>query len=265
MEYFSFFNDSSYRALIQIYLFIVGAVIGSFLNVCIHRIPLKKSIVIPGSGCPRCGHIIRWYQNIPLLSYIWLRGRCANCTEPISIVYPFVELLTAVFYVLLYRYFRISIPFFIYAFFGSITIILIFIDYYHRLLPHVLTFPGIIVGLATSFVNPLLRPMDSLIGIFLGGLIPLVTLLLYKWIRKREGMGHGDIVMLAMVGAFLGWHQVFLVLFFSSLIGSLAGILIILILRKESNYMLPFGTFIGVVALAAIFWGPRLWNFYFAR
>lgn len=265
MQQFGFLNDPSYRILIQIYLFLIGAVIGSFLNVCIHRIPLEKSIIHPRSGCPRCGTIIPWYYNIPILSYLWLRGKCATCKEPISIVYPFVELLTAVFYVLLFCYFGISIPFFIYAFFGSITIVLLFIDSFHRLLPHVLTFPGIVVGLATSFVNPFLRPLDSLIGVAVGGLIPLITLLLYQWIRKQEGMGHGDVVMLAMVGAFLGWRQVLLVLFASSLIGSLVGMLLILVFRRKSDYMLPFGTFIGIAALAAIFWGPRLWNFYFAR
>lgn len=265
MQHFAFLNDPSYRPLIQIYLFIIGAVIGSFLNVCIHRIPLEKSIVTPRSGCPRCGAIIPWYYNVPILSYLWLRGQCHNCKQPISPLYPFVELLNAVFYVLLFRYFGISIPFFVYAIFGSITIVLIFIDYYHRLLPHVLTIPGILIGIVSSFVNPLIRPLDSLIGVAVGGLVPLVTLLLYKWIRKREGMGHGDIVMLAMVGAFLGWHQVLIVLFFSSLLGSLVGIVMILILRKDSNYMLPFGTFIGMAALAAIFWGPRLWNIYFNR
>jgi leader peptidase (prepilin peptidase)/N-methyltransferase len=265
MHNLEFLNDPSYRPFLQLYIFVVGAVVGSFLNVCIHRIPASKSIVSPGSGCPRCGASIPWYYNIPVLSYIWLRGRCANCKEPISITYPFVELLNALFYVFLYRRFGISIPFFIYAFFVSTTIILIFIDYYHHLLPHVLTFPGIAVGLATSFVNPFLRPLDSLIGILLGGIVPLITLVLYKWVRKREGMGHGDIIMLAMVGAFLGWRQVLLVLFFSSMMGSLVGVLMILVFRRGRDYMLPFGTFIGIAALGAIFWGPGIWSLYFSR
>jgi leader peptidase (prepilin peptidase) / N-methyltransferase len=265
MQAFAFLNDPSYRPLIQVYLFLAGAVIGSFLNVCIHRIPLQKSVVTPRSGCPRCGAGIPWYHNIPILSYLWLRGRCRNCKQPISLSYPLVELLTAVLYVLLFRYFGISVSFFIYAFFASLVIILVFTDYNHRLLPHVITFPGIVIGLVLSFFNPLIRPVDSVMGVLIGGVIPLLTLLLYKWVRKKEGLGHGDIVMLAMVGAFLGWHQVLLVLFFSSLVGSLIGGLLILFFRRRSDYMLPFGTFIGMAALAAIFWGPRLWNLYFSR
>jgi len=248
--------------LFEIYLFVVGLVIGSFLNVCIHRIPIRKSIVTPRSRCPRCEALIPWYHNVPLLSYLWLRGRCAYCKERISPIYPIVELTTGILFLLLYIYFGISISFLIYGFFGCILIVLTVIDYYHRLLPAKLTFPGIALGLATSFVNPYLSPVQSLLGVVVGGLVPLFALVLYKLVRKREGLGHGDVVMLAMVGAYLGWQQVLLVLFFSSLLGSLIGGLFILVLRKGSDYLLPYGTFIGAAALPAIFWGPHVWNLY---
>ncbi len=251
--------------LFEIYFFVVGLIIGSFLNVCIHRIPIHQSIVTPRSRCPRCNTLIRWYDNVPLLSYLWLRGRCANCKERISPVYPIVELTTGILFLLLYKYFGISISFLIYGIFGCIVIVLTVIDYYHRLLPAKLTFPGIALGLGASFVNPYLTPVESLLGVVVGGLVPLFALILYKLVRKREGLGHGDVVMLAMVGAYLGWQQVLLVLFFSSLLGSLIGGLFILVLRKGSDYLLPYGTFIGAVALPAIFWGPLIWNMYVVR
>jgi leader peptidase (prepilin peptidase)/N-methyltransferase len=255
-----FFSDPVIGPIIQVYFFLVGLIIGSFLNVCIYRVPLHKSIVTPRSGCPQCGTIIRWYHNIPLLSYLLLRGRCANCGARISPVYPLIELITGLLFLFLYREFGISIPFFIYAVFGCITIVLICIDYYHRLLPAVITLPGLAIGVLTSFVNPFITPKDSLLGILVGGILPIAAMWIYKLVRKREGLGHGDIVMLAMVGAFLGWQQVLLVLFFSSLIGSIIGGLIIVVFRKGSDFMLPYGTFIGATAIPAIFWGPYIWS-----
>lgn len=249
--------------LVLSYLFAVGTVIGSFLNVCIYRIPHKMSIVSPRSSCPNCHRRIPWYYNLPILSYVWLRGRCAYCKHWISPVYPFVELLTGVYFVFLLICFGPFVPFLIYAVFGCMTIALIFIDYYHKLLPAVITFPGVALGFASSFINPYLNPWQSGLGIVLGGLLPITVLVVYKWIRKREGMGHGDIVMLAMVGAFLGWKMVFLVLLFSSLLGTVVGLLIIVTMKKGSDFALPFGTFIGAVALIAVFLGRWIWKYYF--
>ncbi len=257
-----YFDNPSFFPLFEIYFFVVGLVIGSFLNVCIHRIPIHKSIVASRSRCPRCDALIPWYRNVPLLSYLWLRGKCANCKERISPVYPIVELITGILLLLLYFNFGISIPFLIYGLFGCITIVLTVIDYHHRLLPAKLTFPGIALGVASSFVNPFLTPLESLVGVVVGGLVPLFALIVYKLVRKREGLGHGDVVMLAMVGAYLGWQQVLLVLFFSSLLGSLIGGLFILVFRKGSDYLLPYGTFIGAAALPAIFWGEQVWHLY---
>jgi leader peptidase (prepilin peptidase)/N-methyltransferase len=258
-----FFTDPAVSLWAHIYFFLVGSVVGSFLNVCIYRIPLKQSIVTPRSRCPHCEQLIPWYYNIPVLSYFWLRGRCAYCGESISPVYPLVEFIAAVFFLFLYRHFGVSLSFLIYALFGCSMIILICIDYFHKLLPAVITFPGIAVGLLSSFVNPFVTPVESLVGFLVGGLLPLLVLWIYRIIRKREGLGHGDIVMLAMVGTFLGWKQVLLVLFFSSLIGSLLGGLVIVLFHKGRDYMLPYGSFIGAAALPLIFWGEKIWSLYF--
>lgn len=244
------------------YVFAFGAVVGSFLNVLIYRVPLGMSIIRPRSSCPNCGRKISWYYNIPVLSYLWLRGRCAHCKHWISPVYPFVELLTATYFLMLLYYYGPHIAFLIYAVFGCIMITLIFIDYYHRLLPRVITFPAVVLGFASSFINPYINPVQSALGLVVGGLLPTLVLLLYKWIRKREGMGHGDIVMLAMVGAFLGWKMVFLVILVSSLLGVLVGTVVIYAMKKGADFPLPFGSFIGAVALAAVFWGRMLWNLY---
>jgi leader peptidase (prepilin peptidase)/N-methyltransferase len=247
----------------EIYLFLVGLVVGSFLNVCIYRIPLKQSLLRPRSHCPSCNQMIRWYQNIPLFSYLVLRGRCSNCKTKISPVYPFVELITAVLFVMLWRFFGPTIPFLIYIVFSCIMIVLIFIDFYHQILPHRITFPGIVLGFASSFVNPYVKPIESALGILVGGLLPLLVLIVYKWIRKKEGLGHGDVFMLALIGAFLGWRQVLVVLFLSSLVGSLIGLFIIFIWKKGSDFALPYGTFLGAAALFALFFGRFLWMAYF--
>jgi leader peptidase (prepilin peptidase)/N-methyltransferase len=264
MSEFYFPADATFHNVLLFYYFAIGSVVGSFLNVCIYRIPLGQSIVRPRSRCPRCGRMIRWYHNVPVISYLLLRGRCASCGERISPVYPLVEILTAVLFLLLFNFFGISFAFFIYALFGCAVIVLIFVDYYHRLLPAVITFPGVALGLLLSFINPFVKPLESIEGVALGAFLPTAALIAYKWIRKKEGLGHGDIVMLAMVGAFLGWQGVIMVLFFSSLVGSVVGLFLIGVLKKPTDFMLPFGSFIGAAALPAIFWGRALWFLYFS-
>jgi leader peptidase (prepilin peptidase) / N-methyltransferase len=257
-----YFDDPFFGPLVQVYIFIIGAIVGSFLNVCIYRIPLDQSIVTPRSRCPKCGTLIPWYHNVPILSFVWLRGKCFQCGNPISPVYPFVEFLTAILFLLLYRYFGISVLFFIYAYFGCSIIVLIFVDYYHRLLPAVVTYPAILIGILSSFLNPYIGPKESLLGVLLGAGILLVVYFFYKFVRKKDGLGEGDIVMLAMVGAFLGWQNVLLVLFLSSLGGSLVGFVFIFFLKKGTDFLYPYGTFIGAAALPAIFWGEYVWNLY---
>lgn len=244
------------------YVFVLGAIVGSFLNVLIYRIPAGKSIVRPRSFCPNCERKIPWYHNIPVLSYIWLRARCAYCRHWISPVYPFVELLTGFYFLMLFSYYGPHPAFLVYAVFGCAMIALIFIDYYHRLLPRVITFPALALGFASSFVNPYINPLQSALGIVLGGLLPTLVLVLYKWIRKKEGMGHGDIILLAVVGAFLGWKMVFLVILVSSLLGVIIGGIAVFAMKKGADFPLPFGSFIGAVALAAVFWGRYIWKLY---
>jgi len=204
--------------------------------------------------------VIPWYCNIPLLSYIFLLGKCKFCKTGISPVYPLVELMTALLALFLFRRYGLYRPFLIYLYFGCAMIVLMFIDYYHRLLPDRITLSGVVIGFAVSFVNPDLGPLQSAIGIALGGLLPTLVFLLYKWIRKKEGMGQGDIKMLAMVGAFLGWKRLLLVLFASSLVGSIVGLLGMLIFRKTSHFEWPFGTFIAIAAIAAVFWSSFVWS-----
>jgi leader peptidase (prepilin peptidase)/N-methyltransferase len=156
-----------------------------------------------------------------------------------------------------------TIPFLIYALFACIMIVLIFIDFYHQILPHRITFPGIALGFASSFVNRYVTPVESALGILVGGILPFVVLVVYKWIRKKEGLGHGDVFMLALIGAFLGWRQVLIVLFLSSLVGSIIGLFIIFFWKKTSDFALPYGTFLGAAALFAIFFGRFLWTAYF--
>jgi leader peptidase (prepilin peptidase)/N-methyltransferase len=199
---------------------------------------------------------------VPVLSYLWLRGKCFHCGARISPVYPLVEILTALLFLLLYRYFGISVPFFIYAYFGCSIIILIFVDYYHRILPAVITYPAILIGFLSSFLNPFIGPRDSILGLALGAGILLAVYLFYKFVRKKDGLGEGDIVMLAMVGAYLGWQNALLVLFVSSLLGSLTGFISIVFLKKGTDFLYPYGSFIGAAALPAIFWGEYVWNLY---
>ena len=251
------------RPILQIYNFLIGLVVGSFLNVCIHRIPNNLSLVRPRSSCPNCKAPIRWYHNIPVLSYLLLRGRCANCKTRISPIYPIVELLTGVVFVLLFRKYGWTPLFLIYAILACSLIVLMWIDVLHRLLPDIITLTGIVIGFACSFFNPEVGWKSSLLGILIGGAVPTIVLLAYKWIRKKEGMGHGDIKMLAMIGAFLGWRQVLFVLFASSLLGSIIGLSLMWLTHKDADYEWPFGTYIAIAALVAIFYGGYIWSAYF--
>lgn len=261
VELLSLFSDPALQPLFRVYFFLCGLVTGSFLNVCIYRIPLGISVVTPRSRCPHCNTIIRWYHNIPVLSYLALRGKCHNCKAKISPIYPLVELLTGCIFLFTFMKFGLSRSFFIYLYFCCCMILLMFIDFNHRILPDVLTLSGIVLGFAASFFTDL-GWLGSLKGILLGGAMPAFALLMYKWIRKKEGMGHGDIKMLAMVGAFLGWNQVFLVMLLSSILGSIVGIGGMLIFRKDSDFEWPFGTFIAIAAIFAVFYGPLIWHYY---
>jgi leader peptidase (prepilin peptidase)/N-methyltransferase len=237
-----------------------GLVIGSFLNVCIYRLPLKKSIVWPASRCTDCDTPIQPYDNIPVVSYVALRGRCRACNAPISVKYPIIEALTGALFLAAYFMFE---PPVLYQrlVFGCAMIVLFVIDLEHRILPDIITLPGILLGFALSFIMP---PgwFDSLIGIILGGGSLWLIGEVYFRLRHEEGMGFGDVKMLAMIGAFLGWKLMLLTLILSSFLGSVIGLGMIAIRLGDLKYALPFGSFLAIGAICASAVGDRIVNWY---
>ena len=242
--------------------FILGAVIGSFLNVCIYRIPAGESIVHPPSRCPACGAGIRWHQNVPILSYILLRGRCAACRVRISPRYPLVEALSGLLFALVFFHFGFQWATHVYWLFAASLIVITFIDLDHQIIPDVISLPGIVVGFICSFAVPRLSWSDSLIGILVGGGSLYLVAVGYELLTKKEGMGGGDIKLLAMIGAFLGWQAVLPVIFLSSFVGSLVGVPIMLLKKADSKLAIPFGPFLAAAALFYLFWGPPLIRWY---
>lgn len=242
--------------------FVLGAIIGSFLNVCIYRIPEGLSVVSPPSSCPKCGHRIRWYENIPILSYLFLLGRCSSCRVKISFRYPAIEALTGILFVLVLYYFGFSTATLIYWLFVAALVVITFIDLDHQIIPDVISLPGIPVGFACSFFIPWLPWLDSLLGILLGGGILFAVAWLYEVLAKREGMGGGDIKLLAMMGAFLGWKAVLPVIFIASLVGTLVGVPVMVLQKQDSRLAIPFGPFLALAALIYLFWGEQIIYWY---
>lgn len=233
---------------------IFGAMVGSFLNVCIFRLPKEESIIWPGSHCPHCKKPIRFYDNIPLISYFLLRGKCRYCKGPISLQYPLVEGITALSSLLLIMKFGPSLSYLTYFAFVAALIVITVIDLYHQIIPDVISLPGIGVGLLASLIIPPITFFNSLIGILLGGGSLFLVATLYQWLFKREGMGGGDVKLLAMIGAFLGWKAVILTILLSSLIGSISGISIMVLKGKNFKYAIPFGPFLSLGAVIALFY-----------
>jgi len=243
--------------------FIFGACIGSFLNVCISRMPDSESIVSPGSKCPKCQSAIRFYDNIPIFSYLWLFGKCRSCAQIIPLRYPVVELLTGTMAVLVLAYFGATADALIYFALICAFIIIIYIDLDHQLIPDIITLPGILIGFLASFILETPTYMDSLIGLLLGGGILFAIAWGYYLVTGKEGMGGGDIKLLAMIGAFLGWQGVCFTIFLASITGTLAGGLLMLFARKNLKFALPFGPFLSIGAIAYLFLGPQLIAWYF--
>jgi leader peptidase (prepilin peptidase)/N-methyltransferase len=238
-----------------------GAVVGSFLNVCIYRLPLGKSVVWPGSACPGCTRALAWYENIPILSYAALGGRCRSCRIRISPRYPIVEAITAAMFAGALWYYGPTALFISRILFGCGLLVLFAIDLEHHLLPNVITLPGIVVGFAFSLITePGWR--DSLIGIALGGGVLWAIAEGYYRIRHEEGLGMGDVKMLAMVGAFIGWELTLVTLMMASFAGSIVGLLLIVSRRGNMKYALPFGTFLAMGAVLAATIGPAVINWY---
>jgi leader peptidase (prepilin peptidase) / N-methyltransferase len=239
----------------------IGLAVGSFLNVCIHRLPRDSSIVNPPSSCPNCGHMLRWYDNVPVVSYAWLRGRCRSCRTPISIRYPIVEIVTMLVFLLHLYVFGWSALMAVRLVFACALIVLFAIDLEHHLLPNVITLPGIAVGLIFSvIVPPGIR--DALLGALLGGGVLWLIGEAYFRYSGQQGMGGGDVKMLAMIGAFLGWKLVLVTLVMSSVAGSLIGMLVIASRRGGMKYALPYGTFLALGGLVASLAGGKIVDWY---
>jgi leader peptidase (prepilin peptidase)/N-methyltransferase len=238
-------------------IFIFGLIIGSFCNVVIYRLPQGKSIITPGSRCPSCTAPIHPWDNIPILSFLFLRGQCRACKEPISLRYPSVELVSGVLYVLLWFKYGVSIPFAIYAALTSTLLTIAVIDYDHKILPNAITLPGIVVGLGLSLWALPIRPLASLLGILLGGVFFYLIALVSK-----GGMGGGDIKLIAMIGAFLGWQGAFFTILSGALLGSLVGVTLMVLGKKGRKDKVPFGPFLSVGAILFILLGDDLIHWY---
>jgi leader peptidase (prepilin peptidase)/N-methyltransferase len=263
--------------IFEVFVFILGLVIGSFLNVCIHRIPREASIVSPPSSCPGCGAPIRPYDNIPLISYLLLGGKCRSCGMSISARYPLVELLNGLLYASVLYSFGTGwhLPF-LFAFVSSM-IIITFIDLDFQIIPDVISLPGIAIGLVGASLvlpdpfgapgtgssgTPLVGLFNGLTGAVSGfGLFYLIAAL-GKAMAKTDAMGGGDLKMMAMIGAFMGWKSVILTTFVGSLAGSVVGIALMVIGRGERKMKVPFGPFLAAGALVSLFFGGRIVQWY---
>ena len=241
---------------------VFGAMIGSFLNVCIFRLPKEESIVWPGSYCPHCKNPIKFYDNIPLVSYILLKGCCRHCHTAISFQYPLVEGITALASLILFIKFGLSLSYLFYFLFVAALIVITVIDLYHQIIPDVISLPGIGVGLIASLLIPEITLFNSLFGILLGGGSLFLVATLYQWLFKREGMGGGDVKLLAMIGAFLGWKAVILTILSGSLIGSITGMIIMVLKGKDFKYAIPFGPFLSLGAVIALFYEAEIIDWY---
>jgi leader peptidase (prepilin peptidase) / N-methyltransferase len=268
--------------VIAVFSFLFGIVIGSFLNVCIHRLPRGESVVAPRSHCPNCQRQIAGYDNIPLVSYLLLGGKCRYCRVRISPIYFYVELATGLLFVLCYYRLGPTLEFVREAIFGSLLIVLVMTDWQERILPDRINFPGMAIGLLFSLLAPVgdgsgswlayrlglglptqaASLLDGLLGALVGGGLLYVLGEFYFRVRHKEGMGLGDVKMMAMVGCFLGPKLTLLTILLASLSGSVLGVLMIVALHKRADFELPFGSFLGLSAFFASLWGWPILNWY---
>jgi leader peptidase (prepilin peptidase)/N-methyltransferase len=251
-------NDGLGYALVALF----GALIGSFLNVCIYRLPRGESIVWPGSHCPSCGGSIAWYDNVPVLSYLLLRGRCRTCRGPIAMRYPLVEAANAAGYVTIFWVFGASWTTILYGILFSGLLVVTGTDLTHKIIPNVVTVPGIVLGLLGAATVLPVGPVNALLGVVVGGGILWALAWASPYLFGKEGMGGGDIKLLAMIGAFLGWKPALLTIMIGSLSGSLIGISLIASgFMKREDYI-PFGPYLVFGALVSMFFGQPLLDWY---
>ena len=274
----------SYNLLLQIYAFIIGSMFGSFLNVCIYRIPKQMSVIRPGSHCPKCKKPVRWFDNIPILSYVLLKGGCRHCKSKISYRYPLIELLCGLLTLAVVVKYGFSASSFIYFVLIQSLVLITFIDLDHWIIPDIITYPGMIVGLVLSFINPDVTLMSSFLGLLVGGGL----FFLFSWgfsaALGKEALGGGDVKLMGMLGAFLGVKSLLFIIFASAFQGTIAGIALILLnkehptpenneneqqenLNDEPSWTpppkaIPYGPFIALAAIEFIFWGNYIFDLY---
>lgn len=246
-----------------VFVFILGSIVGSFLNVCIYRLPRDQSIVTPRSFCPRCRKPIRWYDNIPFASFLLLRGRCRFCRRRISSIYLIVEALTAALFVFFYQRFGWGPFFWIYVSFFSSLLVASFIDLEHQLIPDSISVGGLGIGILLSFFIPQLHGtqnrwaslLSSSIGVLVGGGSIYLIGMLGNFLFKKESMGGGDVKLLAMVGALLGWEKALLAFFVAPLFGSVVGVTLKLTKGAE---IIPYGPFLSLASFIAFLWEKEI-------
>ena len=248
--------------LLWVLVVYLGAAVGSFLNVVIYRVPLGDSVVSPRSRCPGCQQNIAWYDNIPVLSWLFLLGKCRNCGQGISSRYPFVELITAMIAVVVFAQTGLDAAFFVQFAFACALVAVAYIDLDHQIIPDVISLPGIVVGLLVAAIGGWAQLLDAVVGVLVGGGILLTVAWVYEWMAGREGMGGGDVKLLAMIGAFLGWQGVLLTLLLGSLLGSAIGIVLMTSRGADRRLAIPFGPFLSLGALVTLFWGPAIVRWY---
>ena len=248
--------------ILFIFAFIFGTAVGSFLNVCIFRLPLDQSIVTPSSHCFACKKPIPFYDNIPLISFILLQGKCRHCKAPFSYQYPLVELLTGIVAFACVLQWGFSINALSIFIFVSALIVITFIDFEHKIIPDLISLPGILYGVLTALVLQRISFVDSILGLLLGGGSLLLVAGLYYLLTKKEGMGLGDVKLLAMMGAFLGWQSILFIIMIGSITGAVIGVAAMLIKKKDRRYAIPFGPFLSLGAVAYLFYGQEIIYWY---
>ncbi|CAG37746.1 prepilin peptidase [Desulfotalea psychrophila] len=252
-----------YGILPLIIVALLGAIIGSFLNVVILRLPEENSsIAYPASHCPKCNHPLSWYENIPLLSFLILGGKCRSCKEHISWQYPLIEASMALLGLGLFLHFGLTLTFLAYFCFSAALLVIIVIDFYHQIIPDLISLPGIALGFLFSFINPEISWLSSLIGLLVGGGALYAIAWGYFTLRKQEGMGGGDIKLLAMLGAWLGWQSLVFIVFTSSLFGAIIGLIALRIQNKGNQTKIPFGPFLCLAALVYLFYSVEIQYFF---
>jgi len=251
------------QSIIYVFVALFGISIGSFLNVLIYRLPRNMPFFLNRSICPNCQKNLNWYHNIPILAFLFLRGKCAFCSTRISWRYPVIEAINGLFYLYFYWQFGLSHQFLIFSILSSALLAIFFIDIEFQIIPDAITLPGIILGLALSWLPGGIGIINAVIGMLVGGGALYLMALLGDWIFKKESMGGGDIKMSAMLGAFLGWKQIFLIFICSSVVGLLVSLVLMVFSKKlRQSRVVPFGPFLAIAAAVAMLYGRQIIDFY---